>query len=101
MKNPPVNTGNTKDVSSIPGSKRKWQPTPVFLPGESHGQRTLVGYSLWGRRRVGQDLATKQQKRVEYALTLAGLREKHRNLSSGCKRPWNHQVVVQVCSSAL
>ena len=26
------------------------QPTPVFLPGESHGQRSLAGYSLWGRR---------------------------------------------------
>ena len=25
-----------------------WQPTPVFLPGESHGQRGLVGYGLWG-----------------------------------------------------
>ena len=28
--------------------RRKWQPTPVFLPGESHGQRSLVGYSPWG-----------------------------------------------------
>ena len=28
--------------------RRKWQPTPVFLPGESHGQRGLVSYSLWG-----------------------------------------------------
>ena len=28
--------------------RRKWQPTPVFLPRESHGQRGLVGYSLWG-----------------------------------------------------
>ena len=28
--------------------RRKWQPTPVFLPGESHGQRGLVGYGLWG-----------------------------------------------------
>ena len=28
--------------------RRKWQPTPVFLPGESHGQRSLVGCSLWG-----------------------------------------------------
>ena len=28
--------------------RRKWQPTPVFLPGESHGQRSLAGYSLWG-----------------------------------------------------
>ena len=30
--------------------RRKWQPTPVFLPGESHGQRSLVGYSRWGRK---------------------------------------------------
>ena len=30
--------------------RRKWQPTSVFLPGESHGQRSLVGYSPWGRK---------------------------------------------------
>ena len=30
--------------------RRKWQPTPVFLPGESHEQRSLVGYSTWGRK---------------------------------------------------
>ena len=29
--------------------RRKWQPTPVFLPRESHGQRSLVGCCLWGR----------------------------------------------------
>ena len=34
-------------VRKIPG-KRKWQPPPVFLPGKSHGQRSLVGYSSWG-----------------------------------------------------
>ena len=28
--------------------RRKWQPTPVFLPGETQGQRSLVGYPLWG-----------------------------------------------------
>ena len=28
--------------------RRKWQPTPLFLPGESHGQRSLVGCQLWG-----------------------------------------------------
>ena len=33
-------------VGKIPW-RRAWQPTPVFLPGESHGQRTLVGYSPW------------------------------------------------------
>ena len=30
--------------------RRKWQPTPVFLPAESHGQGSLVGYSPWGRK---------------------------------------------------
>ena len=30
--------------------RRAWQPTPVFLPGESHGQRSLVGYSPWGHK---------------------------------------------------
>ena len=30
--------------------RRKWQSTPVLLPGRSHGQRTLTGYSLWGRK---------------------------------------------------
>ena len=36
-------------VRKIPW-RRAWQPTPVFLPGESHGQRSLAGYSLWGCR---------------------------------------------------
>ena len=35
--------------------RRKRQPTPVFLPGKSHGQRSLVGYSPWGHKRVGHD----------------------------------------------
>ena len=30
--------------------RRKWQPIPVFLPGESHGQRSLAGYSPWSRK---------------------------------------------------
>ena len=30
--------------------RRKWQPTPVFLPGKSHGQRSLMSYSSWGRK---------------------------------------------------
>ena len=36
-------------VKTIPW-KRKWQPAPVFLPGEFHGQRSLVGYGSWGRK---------------------------------------------------
>ena len=36
-------------IGKIPW-RRAWQPTPVFLPGESLGQRSLVGYSPWGRK---------------------------------------------------
>jgi len=41
--------------------RRKWQPTPVFLSGKSHGQRSLVVYSPWGCKRVQHDLITKEQ----------------------------------------
>ena len=47
-------------VGQIPW-RRKWQPTPIFLPGKSHEQRCLAGYSPWGRKRVRHNLATKQQ----------------------------------------
>ena len=42
--------------------RRKWQPSPVFLPRKSHGQRSLAGCSLQGHKRVRRDLLTKQQK---------------------------------------
>ena len=64
VKNPPANAG---DVGLIPGLGRSpaggnWQPTPVFLPEKSHGQRSLAGFSPWHRKRVGHDLATKQKQ---------------------------------------
>ena len=37
-------------VGKIPWSGKKWQPAPVFLPGKSHGQRSLAGYSLGGHK---------------------------------------------------
>ena len=45
--------------------RRKWWPTPVFLPGKPHGQRSLVGHSPLGKKRVGHDLETKQQQQKE------------------------------------
>ena len=42
----------------------KWQPTSVFLPGKSHGQRSQTGYSPWGCKRVGHELGTKQQQHL-------------------------------------
>ena len=52
VKNQSASAGDLRDAGSICGSgrspwRRKWQPTPGFLPGESHGQRSLAGYSLW------------------------------------------------------
>ena len=40
----------------------KWQPSPVLLPGKSHGQRSLAGYGPWGRRESDTTEATKQQQ---------------------------------------
>ena len=47
--------------------RRAWQPTPVFLPGESHGQRRLAGYSPWGRKEsdVTEWLSTAVRQREE------------------------------------
>ena len=42
--------------------RRKWQPTPVFLPGESQGQRSLVGCHLWGRTESDPTEVTQQQQ---------------------------------------
>ena len=48
IKNTPVTAEYTRDMGSIPGLerwRRAWQPTPVFFPGESHGQGSLAGHS--------------------------------------------------------
>ena len=55
VKNPPASAGDIRNVGLTPGSKkmpwrRKWQPTPVFLPGKSHGQKSLTGYNPWGHK---------------------------------------------------
>ena len=41
--------------------EKEWQPAPVFLPGEFHGQRSPVGYSPQGHKIVGHNLVTEQQ----------------------------------------
>ena len=63
VKNPLAN--NAGDTGSILGSGRSpgemATPAPVFLPGKSHGQRSLVGDSPWGHRGLNMTLVTKQQ----------------------------------------
>ena len=48
--------------------RKTWQPTPVFLPGKSHGQRSLVGYSPWGRK----ELDTTEQLHFHFSLSCIG-----------------------------
>ena len=55
VNNPPANARDPRDTGSSPRSgrfpwKRRWQPTPVFLPGEFHGQRSPLDYSPWCRK---------------------------------------------------
>ena len=62
VKNLPASAGDVRDgfspwVGKIPWSGA-WQPTPVFLPGESHGQRSLAGYSPWGHKELDTTEAT-------------------------------------------
>ena len=59
VKNLPSSAGHQFNawVGKVPWGRAQ-PPTPVFLPGESHGQRNLVGYSPWGHRRVRHNLAT-------------------------------------------
>ena len=63
-KNAPANAGEVGDVGLTPGLEVTWgrarQPTPVSLPGESHGQRSLAGYGPWGRKEADTTEVTQQ-----------------------------------------
>ena len=70
VKNLPANAGAARDVGLIPGSgqipwRRKRQPTPVFLPGKSHAQRSLADYSPWGHKEsdTTERLSTKHRQK--------------------------------------
>ena len=52
VKNPPAMQEPQETWVGKVSWRRAWQPTPVFLPGESRGQRNLVGYSPWAHTTV-------------------------------------------------
>ena len=64
VKNLPANAVDSRDACSIPGLfgkipwSRKWDPTPVFLPGKLHGQRSMAAYSSWGHKELGMTAHT-------------------------------------------
>ena len=86
VKNPPANTGDVGDTGLIPGLGRSLgggnsPPTLVFLPGESHGQRSLVDYSPWGHKELDtieqlstqvQDLSSSHPPNSTHPTTLPG-----------------------------
>ena len=69
--------------------RRKWQPTPVFLPGESQGRGSLVGCHLWGRTESDTTEVTQQQQQQQRCFRLPQLRGYYRHLvdrGQGCCR---------------
>ena len=59
--------------------KRKWQPTPVFLPGESQGQGSLVGCCLWGHTESDTTEATQQQQQQHGGIAIWVLAKKNQS----------------------
>ena len=73
-------------VGKIPW-RRKWQPTPMFLPGKSHGQRSLADYSSWGHRELDMTewlllLLLSHVRRVQLCVP-------HRRQPTRLPRPWD------------
>ena len=85
--------------------RREWLPTPIFLPGKSHGQRSLVGDSPGSHKRVRHNFATKQQPQLTTLLRAylslpddirphAGV---ERTRHSGCPHPeWSGRVTLEM-----
>ena len=77
--------------------RRKWQPTPVFLPGESQGRGSLVGCSPWGRR-VGHDWSN-----LAAAAANLNYTSRVREVRAGRERHWTNSLpwVRSECSARL
>ena len=75
VKNPPANAGDSGLIprsGRFPG-RREWQPSLVFLPGKSHKQRSLVGYSAWGHKRVRHNLVNNNNQESMLVILVDGL----------------------------
>ena len=86
VKNPPASAGDARDMGSLPGSGispggGSGNPLQLFLPGKSHGQRSLVGYSSWDHK---ESDTTKQ------------LNTQHFPLCTECQRH-SHQLYILLC----
>ena len=89
VKNLPVNEARGKRCKFSPwvgkiSWRRKWQPIPIFLPGESHGQRSLVGYSLWDHKKsdITEQLSTHSNRNLDCWLDSSFLLWAHSDVNS-------------------
>ena len=93
--------------------RRTWQPTPVFSPGESHGRRSLAGYSPWGHRESDttelQNNKTSQTKSVDIWLRVRCLlpsediqQSENCQLAGAPRKKFRHQMMdLLSCSTVL
>ena len=66
MRTLPVNAGDAVQSLGLENSmEEEWQHNPVFLPGKSHGQRSLAGYTLWGRKQSDMTQGLNNIKDIE------------------------------------
>ena len=107
VKSLPANVGDRRDAGSTPGWedpwRRAWQPTPVFLPGESRGRRSLVGQGPQGRTESATSEVTEHYPRntSSYCHSSLSLSETRHSsfafLSIGLKSSWSLQCHRWTC----
>ena len=93
-KNLPAKAGDMKRCGFDPWVRnicwrRKWQPTPVFVPGESHGRRSVVGYNPWGHKESDTTEAT-EHGRVSNCFPVWAVMNRAAK-SSMCRFLWRHK----------
>ena len=103
-------TCNSGDPGLIPGSGwfpwwRKWQPTPVFLPGKSHGWRSLAVYSPWDCR-VRHDWLTSlslynERQKTWYRSSIIFLSLNHYMVCYHMHTHHREAILITVCSIIL
>ena len=74
--------------------RRKWQPTPALLPGKSHGWRSVVGYSPWGRK----ESDTTEQLHIQQG---NHLKELHIKIKKNVFKELSLSEVYQICTQGL
>ena len=84
-------------IRNIPW-RRKWQPTPVFLPGKAHWQRSLVGYSPWGRKESDVTERLHFTSLQAYNDSTTFVISRHTLHVKGDRRLWAHQFSEAVAS---